>query len=203
MVVYFQLFKISIKIRYFRFQWKRSSKNNQSIMHTYKAYGHDDISIRMIQICDRTLLKPLIILYQNSIKCSHYSDIWKRSNIIPVQKIVINSYLRIIDPFLFYQSLVKIWKRIFNKVYPNQLGFCQSDSCVNQLLAITHEIYEAFNCNPPLEVRLVHLDISKTFEKVWHDGLLYKLKSVGISGELYNLLENYLSGKFQRVVLNG
>ena len=44
-------------------------------MHTYKAYGHDDISIRMIQICDRTLLKPLIILYQNSIKCSHYSDI--------------------------------------------------------------------------------------------------------------------------------
>ena len=39
--------------------------------------------------------------------------------------------------------------------------------------------------------------------KVWHKGLLYKLKSMGISGAFYNLLENYLSGRFQRVVLNG
>ena len=86
---------------------------------------------------------------------------------------------------------------------PNQSGFRPSDSCINQLLAITHEIFEAFECNPPLEVRTVFLDISKAFDKVWHEGLLYKLKSMGISGELYNLLENYLSGKFQRVILNG
>ena len=46
-------------------------------------------------------------------------------------------------------------------------------------------------------------DISKAFDKVWHEGLLYKLKSIGISGELYNLLENYLSDRFQRVILNG
>ena len=37
---------------------------------------------------------------------------------------------------------------------------------------------------------------------MWHEGLLYKLRSVGISGELYNILENYLSGRFQRVILN-
>ena len=52
-------------------------------------------------------------------------------------------------------------------------------------------------------VRTVFLEISKAFDKVWHEGLLYKLKSMGISGELYNLLENFLSGRFQRVVLNG
>ena len=86
---------------------------------------------------------------------------------------------------------------------PNQSGFRPSDSCINQLLAITHEIFEAFDCKPSLEVRSVFLDISKAFDKVWHEGLLYKLKSMGISGELYNLLENYLSGRFQRVVLNG
>ena len=85
----------------------------------------------------------------------------------------------------------------------NQCGFRSSDSCVNQLLAITHEIFEAFDCNPPLEVRSVFLDISKAFDKVWHEGLLYKLKSMGISGELHKLLENYLSGRLQRVVLNG
>ena len=85
----------------------------------------------------------------------------------------------------------------------NQSGFLPSESSVNQLLAITHEIFEAFDCNPPLEVRSVFLDISKAFDKVWHKGLLYKLKSLRISGELYNLPENYLSGRFQRVVLNG
>ena len=85
---------------------------------------------------------------------------------------------------------------------PNQSGFRPSDSCVNQLLAI-HEIFEALYCNPSLEVRSVFLDISKAFDKVWHKGLLYKLKSMGISGELYNPLENYLSGRFLRVVLNG
>ena len=52
-------------------------------------------------------------------------------------------------------------------------------------------------------LKSVFLDISKAFDKVWHEGLLYKLKSMGVSGELYNLLENYLSDRFQRVLLNG
>ena len=86
---------------------------------------------------------------------------------------------------------------------PNQSGFRPSDSCINQLLAITQEIFETFDCIPPLEVRSVFLDISKAFDKVWHEGLLYKLKPMSISGELYNLLENYLSDRFQRVILNG
>ena len=74
---------------------------------------------------------------------------------------------------------------------PNQSGFRTPDSCINQLLAVTHEIFEAFDCNPSLEGRSVFLDISKAFDKVWHEGLLYKLKSMGFSGELYNILENY------------
>ena len=52
----------------------------------HKAHGYDDISIRMIKICDESLLKQLIILFKNSFKSSHYPDIWKRSNIIPVHK---------------------------------------------------------------------------------------------------------------------
>ena len=52
----------------------------------------------------------------------------------------------------------------------------------------------------PLEVRSVFLDISKAFDKVWHEGLLYKFKSMGISGELYHL---HLLFRFQRVILNG
>ena len=81
-------------------------------------------------------------------------------------------------------------------------GFRPSDSCINQLLAITHEIFEAFDCNPPLEIMSVCLDLSKAFGKVWHEGLLYKRQSIVISEKLYKLLENYLSGRFQRVALN-
>ena len=88
-------------------------------------------------------------------------------------------------------------------INPNQSGFRPSDSFVYQLIAIIHEIFEAFGCYLSLQVRSVFLDISKAFDKVWHEGMLYKLKSMGISGELYNLLENYLSNRFQRVLLNG
>ena len=85
---------------------------------------------------------------------------------------------------------------------PSQSGFRPSDSYMNQLLAITHEIFEPFECNPTLEVRSVYLDISKAFDRVWYEGLLFKLRSMGISGELYNLFGNYLSGRFQRVISN-
>ena len=47
----------------------------------------------------------------------------------------------------------------------------------------------------------MRIDISKAFDKVWHEGLLYKLKSMDISGELHK--ENYLSDRLQKVVLNG
>ena len=43
----------------------------------------------------------------------------------------------------------------------------------------------------------------KAFDKVWHDGLLFKLKQNGITGNLLILLKNYLSNRKQRVVING
>ena len=53
-----------------------------------------------------------------------------------------------------------------------------------------------------LEVRAVFLDLSKAFDKVWHDGLIYKLASLSISGDLLKLVQNYLDNRFQRVLLN-
>ena len=179
-----------------------------------KAHGHDDISIRMIKICDKSLLKPLTILFQNSMKSSCYPFIWKRSNIIPVHKKNDKQLVKNYRPVSLLPIFGKTFEAIiFDRLYNfssqeellnlNQSGFRPSDSCINQVIAITHEIFEAFDCNPSLEVRSVFLDISKAFDKVWHEGLLYKLKSMGVSGELYHLVENYLSYRFQRVLLNG
>ena len=139
-------------------------------------------------------------MFRNSIKSSCYPDIWKKSNIIPLHKTNDKQLVENYRPI----SLLPIFGKTFEKIIFNRIyNFLLEDSCINQLLTITHEIFEAFDCNPPLEVRSVLLDVLKAFDKVWHKVLLHKLKSMGISGNLFNLLENYLSGRFQRVVLYG
>ena len=47
------------------------------------------------------------------------------------------------------------------------------------------------------------MDICEAFDKVWHDGLIFKLKAYGTEVELFPLFENYLQNREQRVALNG
>ena len=57
-------------------------------------------------------------------------------------------------------------------IFKNQSGLKPSDSCVNQLLVIiTHEIVSSLDKN--YEVRDVFFDISKAFNEVWHEGIIY------------------------------
>ena len=85
---------------------------------------------------------------------------------------------------------------------PNQSGLRPGDSTINQLLYITQKIYTAFEEFPSRETRAVFLDISKAFDKVWHEGLAFKLKTYGISVPLLALTVSYLSNRQQRVFLN-
>ena len=76
-----------------------------------------------------------------------------------------------------------------NKLFTEcQSDFIPGDSCVAQLLSITHEIYKSFDCNPPADTRGIFLDISEVFDKVWHEGLIFKLKTYGIDDDLLKLL---------------
>ena len=56
-----------------------------------------------------------------------------------------------------------------------QSVFRPSDSCEYQPLSVVHDIYKSFDCNPPLEVGGMFLDISKVFDRVWLNGLITKL----------------------------
>ena len=51
--------------------------------------------------------------------------------------------------------------------------------------------------------RALALDISKAFDRVWHTGVLHKLKSYGISGQIFALISSFLSNRRLRVVLDG
>ena len=64
-------------------------------------------------------------------------------------------------------------------------------------------IHAAFDCEPPKEVRSIYLDISKAFDKVWHAGLIFKLKQNGIQGKMLQILSNFLSNRYRRTTLNG
>ena len=89
-----------------------------------------------------------------------------------------------------------------NNLFSQNLSrFRSSDSCINQLLSITHEILNAFNKG--LEVCGIIFDISKTSDYVWHNGLLFKLRQNGISGDIIDILEDFLRNRKQRVVLDG
>ena len=71
---------------------------------------------------------------------------------------------------LLYNSLFDFFLKN-NLISSNHSGFKQGDSCIYQLLSITHEIYQSFDNG--FEVRAIFLDISKAFDKVWHEGLFF------------------------------
>ena len=80
-----QLFLTQARLRYLDFNEGEIVKIIRAL-NINKAHDHNGISIRMIKVCDESLLKPLLILFKNSLKLSYYPDIWKKSNIIPAHK---------------------------------------------------------------------------------------------------------------------
>ena len=139
---------------------------------------------------------------------------WKKANVVPVYKKGDKSVIKNYRPVSLLPIFSKLYEKcIYDTLYNYfesknlfsacQSGFRKSDSCVSQLLSITHNILKGFDANPTLDTRGVFLDIWKAFDRVWHEGLIFKLKSYGVSGALLNLLSDFLAGRAQRVVLNG
>ena len=79
-----------------------------------------------------------------------------------------------------------------------QYGFWSSRSTADLLTVVSDRIARV-----SLATRAVALDISKAFNRVWHGGLLHRLNSYGISGQIFGLISSFLSYKWLRVVLNG
>ena len=84
---------------------------------------------------------------------------------------------------------------------PLQSGFRYGDSTTNQLLHNYHTICEAVDKGK--EVRAVFCDISKAFDRVWHKGILFKLRTIGCSVSIVKWFLSFLSNRRQQVVING
>ena len=183
-------------------------------LSTKKAHGPDHISVNMVKLCGHHLYVPLKIIFINILETGIFPDQWKEANVTPVHKKNDKQIISNYRPISLLPVLAKVFERIIfknlynylvsnNLITKNQSGFRPGDSCTNQLLSLVHEIQTAFDHRKCLEVRSVYLDMSKAFDKVWHEGLIFKLKQNGIEGKFLNLLQNYLTNRKQRVVLNG
>ena len=146
-----------------------------------------------------------------SLSAGKFPSEWKKGNVVPIYKKDDQRKAKSYRSVLLLIIRVKIFERlIYNVMYdfltdnnllsPNQSGFRSGDSCINQFLSINHEILNAFDKG--LEVGGIFFDISKAFNKVWHDGLIFTLHQNGISGDIMNTLRDFLRSRKQRVVLN-
>ena len=181
-------------------------------LNVNKAHGPDNISGHMIERCGEGSLLPLCIIFNNIIETGVFPDVWKSANVTPVHKKASKQNFENYRPISLLPLFAKIFERIIfmnmhnffkinGLITKNQSGFQPGDSVTNQLICLVQHIHSSLDIN--LEVRSVFLDMSKAFDKVWHDGLLLKLKQNGIDGKLLVLLNSYLSNRKQRVVING
>ena len=82
-----------------------------------------------------------------------------------------------------------------------QYGFRSSRSAADLLTVVSDRIARAFGRSEA--TRAEALDIPKAFDRVWHASLLHKLKSYGISRQIFGLISSFLSNRCLRAVLDG
>ena len=188
--------------------------NINRALNPNKAHGWNEISVRMKKFSGVALVYPLKIIFTNFLRLGRFPKIWKYANVVPVHKKNEKNVKGNYRPISLLPIFGKIFETlVYDSLYshlvshdllnPNQSGFRPGDSTVNKLISITHSIFKVFDCNPPLDVRYVYLDVSKAFDRVWHDGLIFKFKRCGVSGQLLSVLQSFLMDRRQRTVLNG
>ena len=178
-----------------------------------KATGPDKIPIIVLKNTAPELAPILTKLFNRCISEGCFPIFWKQSSVCPVFK---NSGERT-DPNKYRPvSLLSVISKLFEAVInlhlkrhlekngllsDVQYGFRPSRSTADVLTVITERISKCLDKS--YDSRAIALDISKAFDKVWHKGLLCKIKSYGICGRLYNIIASFLRDRSMRVVIDG
>ena len=182
------------------------------LLDVNKANGPDLISNRMLKEAGYSIVPFLYRLFRLSLDTSIFPSQWKKADVIPIFKkgnpSLPNNYRQISLLSVVGKILERIiFKYVYNYLHDHSLitmrqsGFKPGDSAVNQLSYMYHAFCKALD--EKRDVRDVFCDISKAFDRVWHEGLMYKLCKMGIKGTLLKWFKNYLSNRQQRVVING
>ncbi|OWF47171.1 RNA-directed DNA polymerase from transposon BS [Mizuhopecten yessoensis] len=181
------------------------------ILKLGKASGQDEISHYMLKNVCHTICKPLELLFNISLSAGVYPKLWKLAKVMPLFKKGDRHSPLNYRPISLLSTVGKVFERvifkhIYNYFFENSLfykyqsGFLPGHSTVYQLIEMYHNI--CLSLEEKKHTCIVFCDISKAFDRVWHNGLYIKLKSYGIGGELLVWLKDYLHQRQQKVCVN-
>ena len=177
-----------------------------------KASGPNGLSNRILRELSAQVSAPYCSLFNQSLRLGVFPTSYKEANVCPVPKKGDLSLVTNYRPISLLNSESKLFERIvfkhlYNHLQRNNLlsslqsGFIHGDSTVNQLTFLYNTFCQALDSGK--EVRAVFCDISKAFDRVWHRGLIHKLRAAGVTGEVLAWFKNYLANRKQRVVIPG
>jgi len=177
-----------------------------------KATGPDSIPARVLKQAAPELAKPFARLFRLLMDKHYMPKQWKVAHVIPCYKKKDkhdpNNYrpvslLSIISKVM--EALVNraLWKYICKHrlISDKQFGFRAGHSTADALTYVTQNLHDAKDKRH--ESRLICLDISRAFDRVWHKGLIAKLEAIGLKGVLLKWIEDYLTDRELKVTISG
>jgi hypothetical protein len=194
-------------------QFKRSTVYRLLLgLDASTSTGPDGIPAVVLKNCAAQLAAPLAQLFHRSFRAGVVPAGWKLADVYPIHKkdskhLACNyrpiSLLPIVAKVMedVVKHKVSMYLETNGLLHPAQFGFRKGHSTLDALLSILQPAEDALSSTG--QYKVVSLDISSAFDRVWHVGLLAKLRAYGIQGSLYKWICSYLSGRFQRVVYKG
>jgi hypothetical protein len=183
------------------------------ILKRNKPPGPDKLAPKFIKAIFPSLVIPISIIFNKTIQLGQVPSDWKSANVTAIYKGKGDScdpsnYRPISVTNCFGKILEKIiFKSLYNYVTRNRIlsdhqsGFRTKDSTINKLLIIYNTIIK--NLDLGKDVRFIFCDIYKAFDRVWHSGLIFKLRKYGICGNVLKWIESFLYDRKQRVNIDG
>jgi hypothetical protein len=176
------------------------------------AGGPDEIGPRILKELEDEIVEALTMIFSKSLATGGIPGDWKKANVTPIYKKGAQTDAGNYRPVSLTSVCCKLMEsvlrdKIMNHLLENKLinesqhGFMSNKSCCTNLLEFFEKVTKAVDNGEPYDV--VFLDFAKAFDKVPRKRLLEKLRAHGISGEIFAWIAEWLTGRTQRVVLNG
>ncbi len=177
-----------------------------------KSPGPDSLHPRLLKELAKELKAPLTTLFRRSLEDAELPDIWKRAKITAIFKKGDRKHPGNYRPVSLTSVICKVFEKLIrehvllhlkrNGLLTNkQYGFLDGRSTSLQLLKVLDQWTEALDSGDIIDC--IYMDYAKAFDKVPHRRLVSKLSAYGISGEIINWIEAFLTNRFQQVAVNG
>ncbi|KAK7103646.1 hypothetical protein V1264_018511 [Littorina saxatilis] len=177
-----------------------------------KAPGPDQIPNRILKECANELAPGLTAIFQLSVDSGCLPSDWTNANVSPVYKKGDKHLAENYRPVSLTSVPCKLLEHIIckhllkhlekNKILTNlNHGFRSGYSCETQLVVTLQDLCRNYDNGKQTDIAI--LDFSKAFDTVPHPSLLYKLQSYGVKGNLHSWLQNFLTKRLMRVVVDG